>query len=776
MEEIYRGQFVSRDEVVWTVSLLHRGGDPSGVPGELCFAATEPLLIEWPEQPKEAVLCGSRATLTLLSPGDRTYIDLYSEVPGEIMLEVFKDGGLYWTGSLDPEFYEEPYSTLSDYEVRLTFSDLGMLGRVRYELEGIQTLRSVLDSCVSAGGLTRLSVDEQYISTRITPGGEPLSLSDLSVWSENFYDEDGEALLLSEVLEGMFQPLGLRVTQRGGRLWVYDLNGLYTLGTRRKVEWMSDDQLLGVDRVYSAVKITLSPYVKSGHLGPSECWTQPTDADATALQSIEGVERDGCVLWSYHYSVDLSLWLDATDCGFTLWTSEEGEGAELVDSAVRFFKLVPQEDGSPSEGVAVLWPGVAGRENASGARVGWKLFGRKWSFVTQANAPGPDGARTGGGGVLWRSARMWLPPVGEGGALRLHVSLNMLMDCRFNPFEGAVSLLGSDTSSVDQKGWYDEWAYVGNLVYVPVTLKWQPEGTGQVYVWRNDEVVGRPLDRPVLTLGDTLGHWEVYDQHSDQDPWQYGYLCWYDAEDRAGKTGVLGWKKNRPAINPHTDRLLTGLSGVGEGQYVPYPVAGSRGGRVWLEIRSSGWMVCDGGVKPEKLFGNRHGLWDATTQNGGKTWWCLMELPEISVVTSSRYAPSLCTDDVEYSGELNASAREALSIETICGTVAGGLPLSRGVYFRSVSLSPLEELTRGGRTSQAEVLLLGTLYSQYARRKTKLSGTTELPCAGLCVYSEAMQGGKVFLLAGASEDAVSGTSESVLVELRPDEYSVEEEQ
>ena len=757
MQLIYRGVFYSRENVKWDVQILRSQSSAPEFVGMLSFSGDEPLVIEWDERSKEEPVCGSMATLKLLSPGDRTYIDLYSDAVGEIRLDVLKDGELYWSGTLDPEFYEEPYSTLSDYEVSLTFSDFGILDRLRYDQAGMKTLRAVLDTALERSGLRYMRVDEGYISTSLSAGGAALSLGDLTVRSDNFYDEDGEALTLMEVLEGILQPLGLRMVQRGGVVWVYDLNGLYGSGSVEKVEWMSDDQVLGVDVVYNNAKVTWSPYAQSGVLTESACYLDDTDANLTALNQLPGRTRGGSTYYSYHYSQELVNWIDATDSGFTLWTSRTGKNATLMNDGARFFKIVPQEDGQVSEGVAVYWTSVAGiRVNYGGgysAQMTWQGHGCGWYF-------GYVGS--GVGGVLWKSQEIWLPPVSQGGALRLRIGLEMLMDCRFNPFEGSADLM----KGVEQKGWEDQWNKRGNFVYVPVTLKWQPDGSDKTYCWTNQEVASRGISSPVRTLGETLGRWAEYDASRDGDPAVYGYLCWYNSDDRQEKCGVLGWKKNRPCINPHKERLVTALSGAGDGQLVPYPAVGGAGGRLWLEVRQKGWMLCDGNVNLSTTeFVDSYGLWKS-----GKTWWCLMKLPEIEVVNAQQYDTAIDTDDVEYAAVLNASAKEDLELETICGSVAGGLATARGAYFRTAGLTQVETLSRAGRTAQVEELLIGTLYSQFAERRTKLEGTTALGPGGLCLWREAMQGGRRFIDMSVTEDLQSDTCERVLVELRPDEY------
>ena len=147
-------------------------------------------------------------------------------------------------GTLDPEFYEEPYTANEDYEVMLTFSDFGIFERLTYNLAGMQTLESIVGDALSRAKITE-DLRQEWISTRSPNGGGRMSLADLSVRSENFIDEDGEVSNMKEVLEGILQPLGLRMIQRGGKVWVYDLNGIYGASVE-KIEWHDDDQMMGL--------------------------------------------------------------------------------------------------------------------------------------------------------------------------------------------------------------------------------------------------------------------------------------------------------------------------------------------------------------------------------------------------------------------------------------------------------------------------------------------------------------------------------------------------
>ena len=760
MNLIYKGEFYSRENVHWAVHILSRD-QTAGKVGKLEFAGDEPLVFEWNDESKEVPLCGSTATLTLISPGDRTYVDLYTEDPTALRMDAYRNGALYWSGCLDPEFYEEPYSQESNYEVSLTFSDFGALSRLRYDLADMQTLQTLVDLVLVRCNINYSGLDTTMISSSIVGMSTPLKLSDLMVRSDNFYDEDGEALTLYEVIEGVLQPLALRMVQRCGKVWVYDLNGLYQKGTSKALRWMSDDQVMGVDKVFNDAKITWSTYAQSGVLSAIKCWVKDSFVEASkakeALKTSQGVTlADGVMLYTYHYSTDMDNWYDYTDVGFGLLTHPEGKGAVLNHSSLRFYKIVPMEDGSDSEGIAIRWISIYGyKVNYSG---GWEA-----GTSTRTYGASLSGGKSvsSAGGKLFTCDPVSLPPVSEPDKLRIRISINMLMDPRYNPFEDATNL----DSGLKNKDWYNSYKKYGNFIYIPVTIKFQPSGSSTIYVWTNKSVVERSYKSPVKSLDDTMGSWVKYTSSKDSSPAEFGYLCWYDKSDRVDASGVTGWKKNRPAINPHEKNLTTALANAEDGQYIPYPSFGGTGGKLWLEVRDGPWIVRN----------EEHNLTDDSSKSENKVsqnlTWALMELPEISIQNNDQWSMEIDTDDIEYAAQLNEDAKEDIELETICGTAEGGVSTARGAYFNSSDFKQITALKRAGRTAPVEQLLIGTLYSQFASRKTRLDGTAEMDGDGVCTYTEAsLSDGTLLMMTGTVENAQDDTMEGSFIELRPDEY------
>ncbi len=762
----YRGEFLSVAGVTWRVDIMQEADAPFDTVGALEFDADQPLVIEWGNKSKEEVICGATATLKIISPDDRTYEDLYSIDVGRVRLDVYRNNALYWSGCIDTEFYEEPYEQLNGYTVTLTFSDFGVLERLKYDLANMQTLYDVVSYCIGRCGINCGGIDDSLISTSLTPSGGALSLKDIKVRSDNFYDEDGEALTLGKVIKGILQPLALRMIQRAGKVYIYDINGLYTKAAKKQIVWDGDRQTMGVDAVYNNAKITWSTYAQSGNLSPETCWPESIETPSNItlplniVPSLDGGSMNGAQYFSYHYSTKLTDWLDATDCGFTMWVAADGTNAELGED-VKFFKIVPQYDGTESEGIAIYWRSVIGVNTITGAVGGVANFDYRDHGVPLATLRDPNPAYWGIiGDVLFKSSPVWIPPVENEGELSLRIAIDLLMDPRSNPYESAANL----SLGVEQADWYNQFNTYGNFIYVPVVIKFQPDGSDTMYVWTNRDIVEQTISRPVTTLNGTYGRWATYTGESGYER-EWGYLCYYDAKDHADTSGVLGWKKNRSAINPHRIDLISILRNAEAGQYIPYPNYGGSGGKLWVEVRSGTWMIVDEGTDlyPLEAENGPKGLWD-------KISWVLMKLPEIEIMNSTQFEKTIDTDDVEYSAQLNSAAKEPIEIDTICGTSAKGVPTARGAYFNAATGKQITQLSRAGRTAQAEDLLIGTLYSQFAQRRTTLCGEAQLIYDPIVVYTEANQGGKLFMATEDVQDVRMDCSDAVYVEIRPDEY------
>lgn len=778
----YRGEFYDLPGTVWRCEILQEANAAFAQIGILDFPATGQLEIEYPATELEDPVCSSTAKLTIVSPGDRSYLDLYSIKPGQIRLDVYRAGALFWSGMLDPEFYEEPYEKGKNYDVSLTFSDFGILDRIPYDLSGGQSFRAVLEAALQKSGINYSAIDESLIST-LFAGGASLSLSSLAIASENFFDEDGVASSYRQVLEGILQPLAARIIQRAGTIYVYDINGLYTKrAATRSITWGGDGSTLGTNKVYNNIKVTFSPYSSSkaiaGELaygdvyGPE--WTNLTTTSYTYVKYFGGDPPAGadvpdCFSWytDYDPAHRVDGW-DYTLIDFTLFRSYDSDkcsGVAQIGSSNAYFKLLPVLGGQESEGIiGGFYPNI---HSNKGSGTGWKGV-RPTTHTADY--------------LAFKTHRAYLPAMSAADAKLnyLRIQLPLLFDPRYNPFQSEGDYNEGDN--------YAEVKSFGQFAFVPVAIVLYDASGHALYHYDNRWLTqnGQP-GRNVKSTAD--------DSYSNLWGWKSGnasfgdcWLAYYDPEDLLEGSGVLGWKTNRQSFGkPWNDGrrnvqkrvfkcnnksgseqdffIFDSFKKLPEGQFIPYPPVGG-----YLEIRvyNGVWAFDDTEVfNTDASAGkfNEQNLYNAIR-------WQMYQLPSVTVVKANLTFNDAEIDDVEYSGVANVNAKESLDMETICGTALDTCPTAKGVILKASDGQQVTTLQRAGRTDHPEQLLIGTLYSQYADRKTTLSGEAIIDAGGLTLYTERAQAsGTKFLISAEVMDIQANTSKATFVEVRPDEYT-----
>jgi len=774
----YTGEFLSRAGVTWRVEILQEASAPFSSVGQLTFEAEEALVIDWKHTDKEAVICGSEATLKLESPGDRTYEDLYTIEVGRIRMDVYRENALYWSGALDPEFYEEPYEAYNHYVVTLTFSDFGILDRLKYNLSGMQTLQAILLDALTRSTINYGGLDADTYCTTYFPNGGKANPAALAVRSENFYDEDAEPSTLKEVVEGILQPLALKMIQRNGKIVVYDLNGLRQNAPRRAIEWDGDSQTMGVDKVANNVKIGFSPYSSAKLL---ECELEYKDTFDASLTNLTSDTR-GCVAGLEYYSyypnygeIRQGSNVDYNLINFTIFVSTKGKGLAYLSPSARYCHIQPMVSG-PSEETAIAWSFYTGGHGS--LDTGWPK--RKLNPVANA-----------ANGILMKTNRVFIPKLSDTDRKKyyLKLSLEMLLDARYNPFNDAKN------NEEDRHNQFKVWT---GWAFVPVGITLYDNDGNAIchYVNRPKTVTGTQGNIYWSTLDTMTVHGQV-----PAVSWQAGEAafgdCWleyYDPSDLKESAGILGWHKNRQNIGRpdvsgrkggSTDGMVDYRKGYfpswdfghfymyesfkaqPDGEFIPYPTNGG-----YLEIVVYQGVNCYD-------FGENHDF-DTTAQwnNKGlysKVRWLLYKAPVLEVVRKNLIFDDAELDDVEYSGYINKFAKEEISIDTVCGTANTTCPTAKGIYCRATDSLQIQTLKRAGVTDHPEKLLIGTLYSQFAARKTTLSGEAKIDTGGLCIYTERNQAGKVFMMSGETQDVITDTTDAQYTEFNADEYEAIEE-
>ena len=310
----YEGSFLSHSDVSWKVQIFQVAEEAFPEVGELRFDAEEPLVVEWEDVKKQGTVQGSTLTLQLDSPSDREYVHLYTISPRGVQVRVFRQEVLWWVGVMDSELYEEPYERENHYTVTLTFSDFAIADRLLLDQTGTVTLQDLLSSLFIRGALYTTDgdksqeaeeflnrLDTSLISTTLPEEEEAkLTPQRVAVSVSSFKEDEEEPETLRGALEKVMQPLGLRLVQKAGKLWLYDLHGLYLFGQRRPVTWNGAEQTLSVDSVIPAVSIkfkpededAISPDVATPLLYKGGCYGTPGNKNSYVFNSNQRAEND----------------------------------------------------------------------------------------------------------------------------------------------------------------------------------------------------------------------------------------------------------------------------------------------------------------------------------------------------------------------------------------------------------------------------------------------------------------------------------------------------
>lgn len=731
----YYGEFLDRQDESWRVEIRRtwtgEGDAPTDTEAkELAFPGDSPLVLEWMATEKHESVQPSSATLKVISETDREFIGLYTTRAASVRLDVLVpelhgdkyEWVVFWSGTLDTELYEEPYSYGSGYEVELTFADFGVLSRLSYNLSGKKTFLEILEAGLTASGIRFRGDVRECIST--SRNSAVIKLSEMSVLSDNFYDEEGVPMTFEEVFAAILRPLALRIIQREGYIRVYDLAWLYAQ-TPDAVEWFGTDARLSVDKVYNNVNVTYSPYDGSKAMA----------VDIATREELNWAMDDN-VLVRMNYSDQGNYAID----GFRMWYGPDLEGSSALElsSSAQYMRIDPINSGE--ETAAVLWGmrrGDVGMKEAGEAGSGTQivLVGSEPGFPDFIDSDGSL-AQMGvplSSGSVYKSPRLYL----DNGGGDLRINLDLLFDVRYNPFE--------DASEGNEKGNYNEMREKCNFGCVPVILNFVAEDGTVIGHYENYEMVGSDgWGRRA-----ELCHW-VSGAGTAGKAW----LMYYDPDNRKDSSGFGGWQTNRQSIGDYTGDLPRSLTIKESGEYVGNPAYRfSRPGYLELTVLA-GVFTFGGGTDREIV--NIH----------PKVRWLAYKAPEITIV--DKYGKEVESKDYEDQAHLDPNAKEELNLDLMCGS--RGLPNAKGrMYYKG---EVLQSAVRGGVSDSPQRLLIGTVYSQYAVGCAVLSGTA-LPLKGLKPVSDAATPGN-FIMRSEVYDVRAAESSIEIVELKEENYAAVE--
>lgn len=634
--------------------------------------ATGGVEISWNGRAKEDVVFSSSCTIIIESNSDRKFIDLYKVEIGSVRLDILRDGANYWSGTIDTELYEEPYSNEKYYEVSLTFSDFTVLDRKKWDIRGFKTVKEVIEICLDGLEIPisykQFSSTSRAATTTNTPDVLPEQLLTAdSVLCDNFFDEEGESLTLREVLEAVLQPYDLRIQQKNGDINVWDWNALSAI-TPTPIEWDSDDAVYSVDKVYNNIRLTFSPYAKTDLI---DCSISSDD--------VKDISRSGII-----YNNE-----DREYEAFELQVSDKGKFKK--HSGANFFKIVPRLSGSNDSGLASV------------AKVMMPLSNIYADYALPIDVNSQE--------VLMTAPE--IPIYLKDNNLKLKINLQVLISDLIDPFSNTDSELAN---AIDR-------------IYVPVRIT-LTTAEGKKYYYTDDSIFA---DWWIKTP-----HWTDFILNTNTYRLSYYSPNW--------NSGFFkGFQNCKKYMSPNWQTKNEQFHKSNDADYIPLPpVAGL--------------------IKIEVL----RGIWGLPRQQDvNNIKWVLYK--DLKVIITNQYFKEIKSEDEEFNAYINKKAKEDLTIDTIVGTLKNPSAISQGQIFDTINKSPRSFYKRAGRHARLEQLLIGTMYSQYATRHIKLSGTVVL----LNEFTTATDTNEpeVYAIMGELQNLLEGTSEIEMVQISPDDYN-----
>jgi hypothetical protein len=237
----------------------------------------------------EAII-GSECTLNLIATEDFELEDLYTENEREFLVEIFRNGGLIWSGFIIPDGCQEAF-TFAPYPISVNAVDgLGLLKNLSYVQNdgnfylGKQSFLEVINACLirlDAPSLV-LNTCVNIYETSMTQGNsyDPLALSFVN--SERYLKDDQfTPMNCEDVLRSILEEWTAVMIQSGGEWYIYRPTELALSGD------LTFRKYLDGQRVYDQPTVTI-------------------DLDATL-----GGESEGVILSPYfHINTDQMKMID----------------------------------------------------------------------------------------------------------------------------------------------------------------------------------------------------------------------------------------------------------------------------------------------------------------------------------------------------------------------------------------------------------------------------------------------------------------------------------
>lgn len=187
---------------------------------------------------KFQVVRGTGCEINLISDTDMRFFNgLYHTDKKEFLVKHYIDGLVNWVGYLNSEMNRESYSESFNYPVQVTGNDgFALMDRIQFLddtgaiFTGIKSQFEIIQIIFNKIGLPfqELRVCLATTSPALNIGAYSTILHHSYIDCANFYDEDGTAMTLREVLEAILKPYGAFITQTAGNITITDIHILAT--------------------------------------------------------------------------------------------------------------------------------------------------------------------------------------------------------------------------------------------------------------------------------------------------------------------------------------------------------------------------------------------------------------------------------------------------------------------------------------------------------------------------------------------------------------------
>lgn len=707
----------------------------------LTFPADAPVTISWADADKLQPTVSSSCTLKLESMTDRQFLDeLYTEDSGSVQLKVYRDGSLYWSGTLDPEQYEEPYSYAKNYDIDITFNDFARLDRIKYDRADDVPVKTLVEWIIAQSGVDYGSI--VWNTSTLSGTGADTAFTASYVKSANWYDEEGVAMSLREVLDETLRPFSLRCQQKNGNIYICDLNALYS-STPVQVTWDGTDAMVSADKVYNDIEVTWSPY-DNATLFESEF---EIAASAVAAQTFQFPQNDspteeaGIIVhelpgnstesqtqkdwWNRTYTFQgQQKYILKNREGFQLKVFNTGGSGATLGGAAKFFKIAPQYSGQDDVGVLLY----VGRFDLVSMKAVWfnGLSAGFFGAVYPYSSAGHDALTF---------ARFYVPTIQDRSAYYLKLEVDALIDTRVNPYESNNLKQGDRINVADH-------------IYIPYNLKLESDD-GNTYYWDTSAVMNSTDNE--VSVRSASAVWKQSGQQGRVfSASNYAAALHFTSNigDPTEAEANLGWTSNTVMMPRHSAEVSDSVQAMGRGEYIALPTTGG-----WVTLTISD--IIDSS--------DTRGNWEHYI-NSYLGW---LAIKSVRVTIVDKYGHDLKSSDIVTKATINTSAKEELTVDTVLDVSGNVTNVAKGMLV-DASGNPLSSFRRAGAEGSLAELMCNTIYSQYASRRLMISGTAQLiPSWG--ILSEQNTEGK-FILQAEEQDLRANTSRISMVQFMNDEY------